>query len=322
MSAVVVTENITGPAMQRLRATHDVRFDPDLWTSPDELLAAARTARALIVRNQTRVSRELIEQAPQLEIIARAGAGLDNIDTAAAAEAGILISYTPDDNSVSVAELVLGLMLSLVRHIPGAWADTRSGGWDRNGFTGHELFQKTLGIVGLGRIGRLVAQRAAAFGMELLAHDDFIDPNSPAVQELKVRLVSLPELLAASDFVSIHVPLSNQTRGLFNSQLFEQMKPTACLINASRGETVCEADLITALRTGTIAAAALDVRQSEPPEPGPLEQFDNVILTPHIGAFTREAQERVVATVCHDVAAVLSGEPPRSIFRQSAPADR
>jgi D-3-phosphoglycerate dehydrogenase len=316
VSEIVVTENITGVAMQRLRQTHDVLFDPQLWQRPDDLAAALQTAKAVIVRNQTQITRELIGQAPQLQIIARAGAGLDNVDTAAAAEAGVVVSYAPSENSVSVAELVLGLMLSLVRRIPAAWQDTRSGGWDRTGFTGGELFQKTVGIVGLGRIGRLVAQRAAGFGMTLIAHDDYVDPADPQIRGLNVRLVSLPELLAASDFVSAHVPLTEQTRGMFNTQLFSQMKSAAFFINASRGETVNEADLLAVLRDGRLAGAALDVRSTEPPVIGEFEKLDNVILTPHIGAFTHEAQERVVETVCRDVAAVLSGGEATSAFRR------
>jgi len=314
VSEIVVTENITGLAMQQLRETHNVLFEPQLWQRPDELAAALQTARAVIVRNQTQVTGELIGQASQLQIIARAGAGLDNVDTAAATEAGIVVSYAPSENSVSVAELVLGLMLSLVRRIPTAWQDTRDGGWDRAGFTGGELFQKTLGIVGLGRIGRLVAQRAAGFGMSLIAHDDYVDPADPQIRDLNVTLVSLPELLAASDFVSAHVPLTEQTRGMFNAQLFSQMKPGAYFINASRGETVDETDLLAALGRNQIAGAALDVRSTEPPVIGEFEELNNVILTPHIGAFTHEAQERVVETVCRDVAAVLSGGEATSAY--------
>ncbi len=318
MSDIVVTENISGVAMSRLRETHDVLFDADLWNRTDELAVALQSARAVIVRNQTQITRELIEQAPELKIIARAGAGLDNVDTTAAAEAGVIVSFAPSENSVSVAELVLGLMLSLVRRIPAAWQDTRTGGWDRAGYTGGELYQKTLGIVGLGRIGRLVAQRAAAFGMTLVAHDDFIDPESPDVRELNVELVSLPELLQRSDFISAHVPLTGQTRGMFNESLFSQMKPSAFFINASRGETVEETDLLAALQAQKIAGAGLDVRSAEPPAIGELEKRDNVILTPHIGAFTHEAQERVVETVCRDVAAVLSGQEATSVFQANS----
>ena len=320
MSDIVVSEDIAGAAMTQLCETHDVAFEPQLWQDPDELADALGEARALIVRNQTRVTASLIKAAARLHIIARAGAGLDNIDTGAATRAGVVVSYTPRDNSISVAELVLGLMLSLMRRIPAAWQDTRSGGWDRPGFTGGELFGRTLGIVGLGRIGRLVAERARAFGMSIVAHDDFIDPAADSVRELRVRMVSLDELLAEADFITTHVPLTDDTCGLFTYERFASMKPTAFFLNTSRGEVVNETGLVQALEDKRIAGAALDVRHTEPPATGPLAQMDNVILTPHIGAFTREAQERVVATVCHDVTAVLSGRDAESPFSIACPA--
>jgi len=319
VSDIVVSENIAGEAMTRLRETHDVAFEPELWQNVNRLVDALDGARALIVRNQTKVTASLIEAAPRLEIIARAGAGLDNVDTDAAATAGVVVSYTPHDNSISVAELVLGLMLSLVRRIPAAWQDTRNGGWDRIGFTGGELSGRTLGIIGLGRIGRLVAQRARAFGMSIIAHDDFIDPAADFVRELGVRMVPLDALLAESDFVTTHVPLTDQTRDLFTYERFALMKPTAFFLNTSRGEVVDETGLIQALEGNRIAGAALDVRNTEPPASGPLSRMDNVILTPHIGAFTHEAQERVVATVCRDVAAVLSGGEAGSPFGLARP---
>ena len=319
MSDIVVSENIAGEAMTRLRETHDVAFEPELWQNANRLVDALDGARALIVRNQTKVTASLIEAAPRLEIIARAGAGLDNVDTDAAATAGVVVSYTPHDNSISVAELVLGLMLSLVRRIPAAWQDTRNGGWDRLRFTGGELSGRTLGIIGLGRIGRLVAQRARAFGMSIIAHDDFIDPTANFVRESGTRLVSLDALLAEADFVTTHVPLTDQTRDMFTFERFASMKPTAFFLNTSRGEVVDETGLIQALTENRIAGAALDVRNSEPPASGPLSRMDNVILTPHIGAFTHEAQERVVATVCRDVSAVLSGSKAGSPFELARP---
>ncbi len=317
MAEILVTENITGEAMTRLRETHDVAFDPDLWSSP-ELAAKLADARAVIVRNETQMTRELIQQSPRLAVIARAGAGLDNVDTAAAAEAGIVVTYAPAENSLSVAELVLGLLLSLARKLPAAWQDTRSGGWDRKSFTGLELSGRTLGIVGFGRIGRLVAERAKAFGMRLLAHDEFIPAD--VFVEAGAESVSFESLLAESDAVSVHVPLLDSTRGLFGLSQFAAMKPTAWFINAARGEVVDEAALVDALQSGAIAAAALDVRDTEPPERGPLEDLDNVILTPHIGAFTHEAQERVVALVCSDVERVLAGDAATSAFGESLPA--
>jgi D-3-phosphoglycerate dehydrogenase / 2-oxoglutarate reductase len=319
MSEIIVSENITGEAMTRLRETHAVDFEPDLWQNVERLAEQLKTARAIIVRNQTKVTRELIESSPNLLIIGRAGAGLDNIDTDAASEAGIVVSYTPSENSISVAELVLGFMLTAVRRIPSAWLHTRSGGWNRMQFVGGELFGKTLGIVGLGRIGRLVAERALAFGMTIIAHDEFIDPNSPFVSELGVRLTSLDDLLTQSDFVSVHVPLTPETRNCFSSDAFGKMKSSAWFMNASRGEVVDEAALLHALNEKQISGAALDVRSQEPPSDNELAKLSNVILTPHIGAFTHEAQERVVAAVCSDVTAILAGNSATNAFNFAKP---
>lgn len=319
MSEIIVSENITGEGMTRLCETHNVSFEPDLWQNVDQLGEQLQTARAIIVRNQTKVTRELIEVAPNLQIIGRAGAGLDNIDTDAASGAGIVVSYTPSENSISVAELVLGFMLTAVRRIPSAWLHTRSGGWDRMQFVGGELFGKTLGIVGLGRIGRLVAERARAFGMTIIAHDEFIDPSSPFVADLCVRLTSLDDLLTQSDFVSVHVPLTPETRNCFSSEAIQKMKSSAWFMNASRGEVVDETALLQALNKKQIAGAALDVRSQEPPEDRDFGKLTNVILTPHIGAFTHEAQERVVATVCDDVTAVLAGNAASNAFNFAKP---
>ncbi len=307
MAHIVVSENIVGAAMKSLQADFNVLFDPDLWKDPGKLMGALAAAKALVVRNQTQVTADLIRASENLLIIARAGAGVNNIDVQAASEAGVVVTSTPSENSVSVAELTLGLMLALARKIPAADRDTRSGGWARRRFTGVELIEKTLGVVGLGRIGILTAARAKALGMTIIAHDDLIDPNSPTVQGLGARLVSLHELLARADFVTCHVPLTEQTERLFDYSRFCRMKNSAMFINTSRGEVVDEAGLIRALEEKRIAGAALDVRQIEPPQPGPLSQMDNVILTPHVAAFTEEAQHRVVASVCRDVAAVLRG---------------
>jgi len=309
MAEVVVSENITGTAMDTLRAEFDVAFEPDAWQQPDRLKRLLADARALIVRNQTRVTGELIQAAGKLEIIARAGAGLDNVDDAAASAAGITVSYTPDANSVSAAEMTIGLALTLARKISAADRDTRAGEWNRRTFTGVELMGKTLGIVGLGRIGTLVARRARAFGMTIIAHDEFLAPDAPRLEELEAQLVGLDELLGAADIVSCHVPLTEQTAGLFDYHRFCRMKPSGLFLNTSRGEVVDEQGLYRALSEQRLAGAALDVRQTEPPELSPLCSMDNVVLTPHIAAFTSEAQQRVVAAVCRDVRAVLNGQP-------------
>lgn len=302
---VLVSESILGRAMDRLRKTHRVAFEPELWKEPARLLEAVSGVRALIVRNQTQVTAEVIARAEKLQIIARAGVGLENIDVAAASGAGVVVAFAPSQNAISVAELTIGLMLALARKIAAADRHVKSGGWDRQEFTGWELYGKTLGVVGFGRIGFLTARRAAAFGMDIVAHDPYLDLDGLSVTEVRPRLADLDELLGASDVVACHVPCTDQTRGMFHYERFCRMKPQALFVNVARGEVVDEAGLIRALKEGRLAGAALDVRQNEPPAPGPLCTMDNVILTPHVGAFTHEGQERVVAAVCGDVAAVL-----------------
>jgi len=322
VSRILVTEAIKGEAMNQLRreADLDVVFEPDLWKEPAALAQAVGEAEAIIVRNQTQVTADLIKAAPKLKIIARAGAGLDNIDTEAATAAGIVVSFAPNENSLSVAELAMGLFLSLARKIPSADKDIRDGNWNRFLFTGSELSGKNLGIVGIGRIGTLVGQRAKAFGMNLLAHDNFVDQNAPQYRELDVSFVELDELLEQSDFITVHLPLLPTTRGMFNKERFAKMKPSAFFVNTSRGEVVDEEALVSALDSGTIAGAGLDVRETEPPMPGdPLVTNHKAILTPHIAAFTSEAQERVVAAVCRDAAAVLRGQEAEGFFNFAQP---
>lgn len=311
---VLITENITGTAIESLGREFDVQVLPDLWDDPPRLQALAGQARALIVRNQTQVTQDLLASAPQLEVIGRAGAGLDNIDVSAATANGTVVTYAPHENSISVAELTIGLILSLARQIPAADKDTRHGGWDRKRFTGAEVFGKTLGVIGLGRIGTLVAQRAKAFGMNIVAHDDYVDPEAPRVQELNARLVTLESLAEQADVVVVHVPLSADTRAMINARVLQRMRAHALLINTSRGEVIDEAALIAALRERRIAGAALDVRNVEPPGRDELSSLENVILTPHIAAFTHEAQERVVTVVCQDVATVLAGGAAQNAF--------
>ena len=309
---IIISERIEGPAITQLARDFRVATDGELWRTPERLRAAIAGCRALIVRNQTRVTSELVAAAPQLEIIGRAGAGLDNIDVPAATAAGVVVASTPDQNSISVAELTLGLMFALARRISSADRDTHAGGWNRQRFVGAELNGRTLGIVGIGRIGFLTALRARALGMRIIAHDQFVSPDAVAVTETHAELVSLEELLQRADFVSCHVPLTPQTRGMFGYERFSAMKPDAFFLNLARGEVVDEAGLARALQEQRLAGAALDVREQEPPGASVLNGFENVILTPHIAAFTREAQERVVNAVCADITSVLRGERARN----------
>ena len=311
MYDVLVTENIVGEEMEALQRSFDVTFDPQLWKDRAKLLSAIGDYRAIIVRNQTKVDRGLIAAARNLSVIGRAGVGLDNVDVHAASDHGAVVVWTPEQNSISVAELTIGMMISLARQIPSADRSVKSGAWERQKYTGVELFDKTLGIVGLGRIGFLVATRARAFGMRIIANDALISPDSFMVSESGAALVELDELLSHADVVSVHIPATPQTARLFNADRFGRMKRGALFINTSRGEVVDESALIAALEQKQIAGAALDVRATEPPGASALSEMENVILTPHIAAFTVEGQRRVVASVCRDVAAVLRGESPK-----------
>ena len=308
MPDILISENIRGLAVDILSSRFDTTFSPELWKDPAELSKCIGNFRALIIRNQTQVTAGLLAAGKKLVVVGRAGAGLDNVDVAAATRAGILVTSTPDQNAISVAELAIGLMLSLARMIPAANQDTRAGNWNRQQFLGTELYGKNIGIIGAGRTGFLTARRAQAFGMKILAYDPFISRDSILLSELNAELVSLEDLLARADVVSCHLPATSQTAGLLDASCFRKMKPTATFINTSRGEVIVENDLLDALKSGKIAGAALDVRTVEPPHAGELEDLPNLILTPHVAAFTREAQDRVTRSICEDVARVLDGK--------------
>jgi len=307
---IVIAEDIEGAGIESLKGKYQVKADADLWKKIPELKKTLIDAAGLIVRNMTKVNAELLQEAKILKVIGRAGAGFDNIDVSAASQQGIVVCYSPEENAVSVAEHVFGLILALARKIPAADRSVKNGGWERKKYHGYELMGKTLGILGLGKIGFRVALRAKAFGLRLLAHDAYLSTTSLPVTESGAKLVSLDELLAQADFLTIHLPLTKETKGLLNRQAFQKMKPTSFLINTSRGEVLVEEDLYQALKEGKIAGAALDVRGEEPPPKGsPLHELENVILTPHTAGLTYEAQEKVVAAVAEDVDRVLSGQP-------------
>ncbi len=307
MPDILISENIRGEAVDALAKQFDVVVLPELWKDQAELMRQVAECRALIVRNQTKVTAELLAAAKKLVVVGRAGVGLDNVDVEAATRGGVLITSTPDQNAISVAELAIGLMLSLARMIPVANEDTKAGHWNRQRFLGNELYGKTIGILGAGKIGYLTARRAQAFGMKVLAYDPFLSRDNVLLSELQAELVGLDELLERADVVSCHLPATKSTLGLLNAERFARMKPSATFINTARGEVVVESDLVAALKTGQLAGAALDVRSKEPPVAGELEQLANVILVPHIAAFTHEAQQRVTNTICQDVGRVLSG---------------
>lgn len=276
-----------------------------------DLHAALADADGLIVRSETKVDRELLALGPKLSVVARAGVGVDAIDVAAATDAGIVVLNTPGANTLAAIEQTFALMLSLVRHTPAAVASVRAGRWERKPFIGSELAGKTLGIVGLGRIGGGVAARAAAFGMTLLAADPFI--SRTRAEALGAELVPLDALLARADIVTLHVPLGPQTLGLIDAGKLALLRPHASIVNCARGGVIDEAALLAALDAGALAGAAIDVVAEEPPPPdgtgARLHRHPRVVATPHLGGSTREALERIAVELAHDVASVLLGGP-------------
>lgn len=260
---------------------------------------------ALIVRSMTKVTADLLAAGRDLRVVGRAGIGVDNIDVAAATERGILVVNAPTANLLSAAEHTLALLLAAARNVPAADVSMKAGEWDRKRFVGHELQGKTLGVVGFGRIGQKVAERARAFGMEVVAHDPFLDPA--LARRLDAELLELDPLLARSDVVTFHTPLTDSTRGLLSAARIRSMKPGAILVNCARGGLVDEGALLEALESGQVAAAGLDVFADEPPKDFGLIRHRRVVATPHIGAQTREAQKRIAEETCKMVLAALEG---------------
>lgn len=283
----------------------------------EELARAIEPCDAVIVRSSTRITRDALQYAHRLRVIGRAGVGVDNIDVAAATERGIAVLNAPSGNTVSAAELTFALLLSLVRRIPAADRSMRAGEWDRKSFNGFELHGKTLGLIGAGRIGGEVARRARAFGMHVLVHDPFL--TAERALELDVERVPLADIIEQADAISLHVPLTDATMGLIGAGELARMKRTAVIVNAARGEVIDEGALIAALRSGAIAGAALDVFAREPlPADHPLRTLSNVVLTPHLGAQTAEAQQNVALEISDAVRrALVDGDMQSAI---NAPA--
>ena len=301
---VLIAEELSPATVDALGPDFDV-VNVD-GTDRAALLSALASANAILVRSATKVDAEALAAAPNLKVIARAGVGLDNVDIKAATAAGVMVVNAPTSNIISAAELTVGHILSLARHIPPAHGALAQGQWKRSKYTGIELYEKTVGIIGLGRIGALVAARLQAFGVNIIAFDPYI--TSARAQQLGVHPVSLDELLEQSDFVTIHMPKTPETTGMISAPQLKLMKPTAYVVNVARGGLIDEADLYTALVEGTIAGAGLDVFVNEPPTGSPLLGLDNLISTPHLGASTDEAQEKAGVSVAKSVRLALSGE--------------
>jgi D-3-phosphoglycerate dehydrogenase len=303
---IAVADPVNDRGLELLRAVPDFEV---MYAAgkPDQLAQALPRAHALLVRSETKVTAAMLAQAPNLRLVGRAGTGVDNVDVEAATRAGIAVVNTPGGNTVSAAEQAIALMLALVRRVPWAAESMRKGEWDRKRFSGIELSDKVLGLVGLGRIGTHVATVARALGMDVVAHD----PHVPAerAKELGIALLPLDQLLARADVVSLHLPLVDETRNLIDRRRLALMKPTAVLVNTARGGLVDEAALLEAVEAGRLAGAALDVFEQEPlPRDSVLRKADRLILTPHLAASTTEAQERVAVEICRLVKdALLSG---------------
>lgn len=308
MDRILVTEKISPEGLEALRQGAEV--DVKLNMEKDELLKTLPDYDALVVRSATKVTADVIEAGTRLRVVGRAGSGVDNIDVKTATERGIIVVNAPASNNVAVAELTIGLMLGLARHIPQAHESLQSGKWDRNKYVGWEVRGKTLGLVGLGRIGSEVARRARGFEMNILAFDPAV--SFDRANQLGVEMVAIEELIARSDIISIHVPLVDGTRNLFNAETLGRMKQGACLINASRGGIVDEDALVEALDNGHLGGAALDVYNSEPPAEGSKVVGNaKLVTTPHLGASTTEAQVLVGTDVAEGVLVALEGGTPR-----------
>jgi D-3-phosphoglycerate dehydrogenase len=305
---VVIADKLGDAGIALLASSPEIHVVNLAGRPHEELEQALATASALIVRSETRVTAAMIDAAPNLKVVARAGIGVDTIDVAAATRRGIAVMNAPGANTVSAAEHAIALLLSLLRHIPEAAETMRQGGWDRKRFEGSELRGKTLGVVGLGRIGGYVARLAQAFGMTIVAYDPFVTPQRAA--ELQARLVPIERLLEEADIVTLHVSLTDETRHLLNAPRLALMKTTAFLVNTARGELVDEAALVAAVKEKRIAGAAIDVFAEEPlPKESPLRGLDRVLLTPHLAASTSEAQRRVAIEICTAVReALLRGD--------------
>jgi D-3-phosphoglycerate dehydrogenase len=287
---VLVADDLSSTAVDVMK-TGGIAVDVNVGLAPYQLAEIIGGYQGLAVRSATKVTGALLAQAASLKIVGRAGVGVDNIDVAAATERKVLVINTPQGNSVAAAELAIGLMFALARKIPQANSSMRKGEWEKKKFMGVELTGKTMGVVGLGNIGRQVAERAVGLKMKVMGHDPYLPPGKAPPPGVVVA--SLEDLLAQSDFVTLHLPLSPETKHLFGATTFARMKKGACLINAARGGVVDESALLDALAQGRLAGAAVDVFEQEPPGPIPLLAHENVIATPHLGASTKEAQQKV-----------------------------
>jgi D-3-phosphoglycerate dehydrogenase len=315
MPHVLLPDNIHQKAVDLLESTENITYDAPGKLSQDELIAQVPDAHALIIRSGVKITPQVLSAAPNLKAIARAGVGVDNIDLAACTKHGVIVMNTPGGNTVSTAEHTFDLMLALARHLPQGHVSLREGRWERKQYVGIELRGKTLGLVGLGQVGQAVATRAIAFEMTVMAYDPYV-PDS-VFNNIGVQKVELDELYARSDFISLHAPLMDDTRGMIDKTAINKMKDGVRLINAARGGLINDDDLATALKSGKVAGAALDVYDVEPPsDDHPLIGLPNTITTPHLAASTIDAQINVAVQAAEQVLDVLFNDNPVNVVNK------
>ncbi|MCX5716175.1 MAG: phosphoglycerate dehydrogenase [Candidatus Omnitrophica bacterium] len=303
MIKVLVSDPLSPEGIKILESEKDIKVDSKTKLTPDQLKQEIKNYDALIVRSATKVTKDVIEAADKLRVIGRAGVGLDNVDVEAASKKGIIVLNAPAGNTISTAEHTMAMMLSLSRNIPKADRSIKNGEWDRKRFMGVELYGKTLGIVGMGRIGTEVAKRALSFQMKVLAYDPFLSADK--AKQIGIELTDLQGILKSSDYITVHTPMTAETKGMISDEQFKQMKNGVRLINCARGGIIDEKALTKAIEMGKVAGAALDVFVSEPPKDFTLAKMDNVVATPHLGASTEEAQVNVSIDIAEIVLDVL-----------------
>jgi D-3-phosphoglycerate dehydrogenase len=301
---ILISDDLAEAGVQKLKSVPQFQVDVKTKLASEELCRIVKDYDALVIRSATKVSAEVIDAGDNLKVVARAGIGLDNVNIEAASRRGIVVMNTPEGNVITTAEHVIAMMLALSRNIPQANSSVKSGKWEKTRFRGREVSHKVLGIIGIGRIGRVVADRAKGLKMNVIAYDPYISPE--VIEKLGIKGVSLDELYARSDYITIHTPMTRETRNLLSAGAFEKMKKGVFIINCARGGIVNEQDLGEAIRAGVVAGAALDVFSQEPPRDNPLLTLDQVVATPHLGASTDEAQENVAIAVAEQVTDYLT----------------
>jgi len=302
---ILVSEDVWSADFDALSGDFTVVREPDLWNKKDELLSKIASATALVVRNRTQVTRELIEAAPQLKVIARAGVGLDNIDVKAADDNGVVVAAALGINAVAVAEETLAMALAISRKIVELDASTRNGEWNRK--PGVEISGKTWGLLGFGATARATAELLRGFKCTILAYDPFAKPDEQYLQQINTTMTTLNDVVSQSDFLSIHLPATPETKNIINASLLSAMKKHAVIISVGRGEVIDEADLEVALKNGVIAGAGLDVRAQEPPQDKRFTDLTNVVLAPHVAGITAESQAAINRVLVSEIRAALTG---------------